>query len=389
MEEKKKIVNVLHSGDLHLGAGGRDREKREERFIVFTRLLAAARREKASALLLAGDFLEQAALTEEELMRIRSMLSDFASPDCPVFITPGNHDPADPLSPYRRENFWPEEVYILIEPCCLPFPELGFSLSGAGFRQVYQREPLLPKIEAAYEAAEAEGKLSDCPLALAVLHGEIRQGPGGLYNPIDLKDLAASPFHYLALAHVHATDETLRQAGPVYFSFCGAPQGSSKKDEGEKGARLLRFEGAKLRDSRLLPLAVRVFRSLDVTLEAASNAEEALQQIRAQIDEASRRFRDEKCCWSLHLKGESAGQYIPDPEQLKQHLESSGYLISGIEDQTRFRYDEDKLRKEDSLRGLFFRDMEKKMAASSGEERDIYELALRLGLDAFRGDLIS
>lgn len=377
---------IIHSGDLHLGAGGKNAEKKEERFAVLAKLLDLVRREKADALLLAGDFLEQGALAEAELMRVRTMLADVAA-DCPIFITPGNHDPADPLSPYRRKDFWPAGVKIFLEPETVVFPEKGFSLTGAGFRQIYQREELLPGMIASYEQAAAAGQTRGCPAALAVMHAEIKQGADGLYNPLDLSKLAASPFHYLALGHVHAPDYELRQAGKCFFAFCGAPQGNSKKDLGERGCRLLRLSGERLVESRFVPLAVRVYRPLTVKLDGAEDAAEALKQIRAEIERAAAGLPDEKTQWTLRLEGESAGSYIPRPEALRQALQREGLLLSKIEDKSRARIDEAKLAEEDSLRGLFFRDMKREIAAAEGEQKALYEEALRLGLDAFRGEL--
>lgn len=383
---KHEIV-IVHSGDLHLGAGGKKPEKREERFIVFSKLLDLCRNAGADALLLAGDLLEQDALEEAELLRVKTLLGELAAAQCPVFITPGNHDPADPLSSYRREDFWPEGVKIFGEPETLCFPEKGFSVSGAGFRQIYQREELLPKIAAAYREAEAQGETRDCPLALAVLHGEIKQGAGGLYNPIDPREAAASPFAYLALGHVHTPDLELRRAGNCLYASCGTPQGTSKKDKGERGARLLHFAGAELRETHFVPLAYRVYRERKLRLDGPENAAEALRQIRAQLDAAQAKLPDAETCWDLTLAGESAGSYVPDAKTLKQHLKSEGYLISRLADETRVRLEPQKLAKENSLRGLFFRDMQNQIAAREGEEKALYEEALRLGMDAFRGNL--
>lgn len=383
---------LIHSGDLHLGAGRQGGSaKREERFMVFEALLEACREKKADILLLAGDFLEQDALGEAELSRIKSMLQKACSEGLLIFISPGNHDPADPGSPYRREGFWPEGVKIFLEPETIAVKEAGLSLSGAGFRQIYQRRSFLDEIIEDYKKTEAEGRLEGCPLPILLCHAEIKQGAGGLYNPIDPADLAASPFRYAALGHVHRPDGELHSAGLCRFAYCGTPQGLSSRDEGERGARYLRFSGGHLSETYFFPLAKRLYRRVGCDLDGAEDADGAQEQIQAALDGARAEGGEGLVLEAeLVLQGERGGHYIPDPDAIKRALSGEKDLvIRKITDESRPALDREKLEREVSLRGSFYREMKKKAETNEGERRALYEEALTLGLDAFRGELVN
>ena len=307
-----------------------------------------------------------------------------------VFITPGNHDPASPLSAYRKAELWPENVHIFLDAETIALPELGVSVSGAGFRSLYQREPLLPAIIDSYHEAKTSGKLEECPIALALVHGELRHGKAELYNPIDPAELRTAPFAYVALAHVHTPDSAIQgTAGACRYAYSGTIQGSSRKDDGERGCLVLRFNEQGLRESRFAPLAETVYLSAELALDRPEDQEQAVSQLLAQLGEvALAKAAPHKVIWQLTLTGRSSGGYIPDAEALRLRLADEGVRISWLEDRSAPDIDAAKLAEEDSLRGLFYRRLSKQLERSSPDERLVVEEALRLGIDAFRGDLV-
>ncbi|NLF20547.1 MAG: hypothetical protein GX588_03955 [Clostridiaceae bacterium] len=383
---------VVHSGDLHLGGSSLRPEggnSAETRFQVFQDLLELCRSEGADVLLLAGDVLEQDALAPASLSRVLTLLGGLAAEGVEIFITPGNHDAATPLSPYRDAGLWPEGVHVLVEPETVALPELGLSVSGAGFRSLYQRQPLLPLLSAVYESARSAGELEGCPLALALLHGDLRHGPGGLYNPIDPLDIAASPFAYLALAHIHQPDHEIRKAGSCRYAFCGTTQGASRLDEGPRGCYVLKFTDGRWDSARFVDLAATVYRNVAVELQKPENVEQAARQCIAKLREAALAEDEERqVVYYMTLHGFSAGSYLPDPEILQSRLEAEGYVFSGLLDRTSPEMDPAKLEEEDSLRGLFYRSLSRQAARAAAEDQQLCERALRLGMDAFRSELL-
>ncbi len=360
-------LRVIHAADLHLGAG-RDRARREERFDVFRSLLELCRETQADLLLLAGDILEQGQISAEELSRVRTLLADLS---IPIFLTPGNHDPADLLSPYRQA--WPEHIHILVDPETIALEQLGVSVSGAGFRNLYQRTELLPALIESYESAKARGELDNCPLALALIHAELPAG-SGLYNDLSAADLARSPFNYVALGHIHQPDRNIRVAGACRYAYAGTPQGLNRLDEGSRGCFVLEFQDARWQEARFVALARTEYRNLEVSLNAPLDHEQAIAEILNQIPSTDP-------IWYLTLTGENGGSYVPDTELLSQRLKDEGYQLSGLLDRTAPHIDHEGLRAEDSLRGLFYRRLSRSDDGLAAE-------ALRLGLDAFRSDQV-
>ncbi len=411
-----RLLTVVHAGDLHLGGGDKMEDSGnsyEERFRVFRRLLDLCVETRADILLLPGDVLEQDSLSQAELSRVITLLGELVIPNSTtttnnttnpttttattttttqvqVFITPGNHDPASPLSAYRKAELWPENVHVFLDAETVALPELGVSVSGAGFRSLYQREPLLPAIIDSYHEAKTSGKLEECPIALALVHGELRHGKAELYNPIDPAELRTAPFAYVALAHVHTPDSAIQgTAGACRYAYSGTIQGSSRKDDGERGCLVLRFNEQGLRESRFAPLAETVYLSAELALDRPEDQEQAVNQLLGQLKEvALAKAAPHKVIWQLTLTGRSSGGYIPDAEALRLRLADEGVRISWLEDRSAPDVDAAKLAEEDSLRGLFYRRLRKQLERSSPDERPVVEEALRLGIDAFRGDLV-
>jgi DNA repair exonuclease SbcCD nuclease subunit len=97
-------VRFLHTADWQIGmraahTGGAAARVREARFETARRLAALARAEGLDFVLLAGDTFEDNAVSLPEVERIAGILSSFP---CPVYVLPGNHDPAGPGSVWER-----------------------------------------------------------------------------------------------------------------------------------------------------------------------------------------------------------------------------------------------------------------------------------------------
>ncbi|MEW6281153.1 MAG: hypothetical protein AB1758_21260 [Candidatus Eremiobacterota bacterium] len=122
-------MKLIHSSDLRLGAPfphayPRAEELRSARFATLQQILARARNEKASAILLAGNTLADNRLSERELKHLGSILK--ASP-VPIYLLPGLTDPYTVDSPYRtRPDFFGPPVHVLGEST--PLRGEGFTL---------------------------------------------------------------------------------------------------------------------------------------------------------------------------------------------------------------------------------------------------------------------
>ncbi len=193
------------------------------------------RRENCDLVLLAGDLFD-GAYTRAGYRALFDALQDMA---VPVFIAPGNHDPAIPGSPWLTE-VWPENVHIFkhtaVESVALP--SLDCRVYGFG-----------------YESMECPGLLADFradhqeTYALGVFHGDPTQ-TNSPYCPITALQVERSNLDYMALGHIHKGD--FFQKGKTLCAWPGCPMGRGFDEQGEKGVLIVTLEDTA--QTRFVPL---------------------------------------------------------------------------------------------------------------------------------------
>ena len=224
------MIKFLHAADLHLDSpfSGLSPEqaaaRRKEQRALPGRLAELCRIHGCDALLLAGDVFDGEVVAPET---VEALLAAFSACPCPVFLAPGNHDPALPSSPYRTAP-WPENVYLFTSRMisAVELPGLRCRVFGAGF-------------ESAYESGLLDGFSApqDGWTNVMVLHGDALN-PNSPYNALTKEQIAASGLRYLALGHIHQSSGLLRAGGTAY-AWPGCTMGRGFDELGEKGACLV------------------------------------------------------------------------------------------------------------------------------------------------------
>ena len=355
-------MRLLHAADLHLdspfrGLGGeKARERRRESREVLERLANLANGREVDAVLLAGDLFDGTNVYRETL---EAMARALGSIRCPVFISPGNHDPYTSRSPYRQVG-WPENVHLFtsghMERVELP----SGVVYGAAFTAEEQGESLL----AGFAAPS-----SDKPQVLC-LHADLSAGP---YNPITKEEIAGSGLTYLALGHIHQASGLLRQ-GNTFYAYPGCPEGRGFDELGEKGVLLVEAEGGKV-TAEFVPLCRRRYEIVTVDVTDA-DPRQRLEAAVAPFSAAD--------ILRVVFTGETgeAGVDLPALETAFAHR----FYSLDLRDQTRVGEDIWRRAEEDSLRGLFLRDLRQQYEAAADEaEREKIVRAVRFGLAAMDG----
>jgi DNA repair exonuclease SbcCD nuclease subunit len=205
---------------------------------------------------------------------------------------------------------------------------------------------------------------------IAVLHGEL-EGAQVRYAPLRKEEIAASGLDYLALGHIHKRMEP-RTFGKTICAWPGCIEGRGFDELGEKGF----YEGTLEDDGKVslkfVPFARRRYEILEVDVtgqEVRSAVEAALPEETAQH------------LYRILLTGET-GEAGVDTTALQEALADRFYLLD-IRDHTRMAEDIWARAEEDSLRGLFLRELRAKWnAAKTEEERELVTQAARFGLAA-------
>lgn len=356
------MLKLIHGADFHLDAPFAaltpelSRQRRAEQRTLLARLAELVRAEGADLVLLSGDLLDSGETYYETVQALAQTLGRMA---VPVFLAPGNHDFWSARSVYAG-TAWPDNVHIFsnIAVEAVELPGLNCVVHGAAFTTPHaDRSPLMGF------AAPQDGKTH-----LMVLHGDV--DARSRYGPLSQEDIARSGLTYLALGHVHACSG-LQKAGDTYWAYPGCPEGRGFDELGEKGVLSVSVEGGQV-SARFVPLAVRRYRLITVDLTGAQSPEEALSSA-LPADCA-------QDCLRVILAGERAEPL--DLPALEAAAAPRCFTLS-LRDHTRPKRDLWARAGEESLTGLFLRQMRARLAQAGDEAAESRLLeAARFGLAA-------
>ncbi len=359
-------VKIVHAADFHLDSAfgalsaEQARQRRRESRELLARLAQLVNEQKADIVLLAGDLFDGETVYRETLEALSGALGAMRAQ---VFIAPGNHDPYSAKSPYALP-IWPENVHIFKSSTVehVELPELSCAVYGAAFTSPVQGESFL----AGFRAPE------DDFIHLMVLHGDCSAAESR-YDPITREQIAESGLDYLALGHTHQFSG-FRHEGQTIYAYSGCPEGRGFDELGEKGILAGTVERSKAELS-FVPFARRKYEILNVDV-TGKTAEDAL---RAALPEETARDS-----YRIIFTGETDECGL-DLRSLEERFKPDFFSLE-LRDETRIGEDVWARAQEDSLRGLFLRELRGKYdAAPSDEDRAKIQLAARFGLAALDG----
>ena len=346
-----KTVTVAHCADIHYDSdivymGPKGRIRKRERQASFENILKMCRQKHIEYLLIAGDLFET---PEPEEKYVEGLRDKFAECDeTYIFISPGNHDYITEYSPYMRENYWPDNVYIFKGGWeGVEIEEEGVSIWGAAFEEMYEREGMLGKCE------------NDGNIHLGVLHADIR--PDSLYNPISKKQIRETNIDYLALGHIHERTNPAKE-GTTWYCYSGCHDGRGFDEQGEcgiyvgevwKGGCNMEFEET----------AGRRYYSMRVDISDMDTDEQVAEYIENNLK------GNEDDIYNIVLCGNTNGRYKPDEENIRGMTDA--FFCRVVSEYQSEDYMQ--IANENTLRGEFVRRMLK-----SGDME-----ALDIGLRAF------
>lgn len=358
------MLKFIHAADFHLDSAfaalpaGRAAERRRESRELPFRLADYVNGHGVQLVLLAGDLFDSAAPYRETGEALAEALGRMKAQ---VFAAPGNHDWYGPGSPWVTVE-WPENVHIFRENAVtsVDLPELGVTVHGAAFTSPEQGTSLLAGF-----AAPEDGRVH-----LGVLHGEIDPAEDR-YDPLRREEIAAAGFAYLALGHIHKRGEPQTYGGTL-CAWPGCMEGRGFDELGEKGFYEGVIDGGGKVSLSFVPFARRRYEVLeaDVTGRSSRSAVEAA----LPEDTANDLYR-------ILLTGET-GEGGADAKTLETALAGKFYALE-VRDRTRVAADVWARAGEDSLRGLFLRELRARWdAAGDTAEREAVTQAVRFGLAA-------
>jgi len=133
------MVKILHTADIHLGAkfsilGNKGIQQREQIKNTFKKITSTAISERVNIVLIAGDLFDSNSQPQGNIGLVVEQFNLLGENKIPVCLIPGNHDPFDSSSIYRKVNFeqiCPNvKVFTEAEISYKEYPELDLTVYG-------------------------------------------------------------------------------------------------------------------------------------------------------------------------------------------------------------------------------------------------------------------
>jgi DNA repair exonuclease SbcCD nuclease subunit len=230
MEAAHRMLRLLHTADVHLGArhadlGDAAAAQRERQFAAFRASVDLALAEKVDAFLVAGDLFDDNVQPRRSVERVAAELARLAGARIRTVIVPGTHDVYDRSSVYRAYDLPAlagtrpaEEMVTVLTPDhpWIHLAALDLVVHGPCFPT--KRAPYSPLRDlAAVAVPAATWKVGLVHAAIAI--------PGRTDHDdvvVTVEEIAATGLDYLALGHWHSA-QVARTKG-VTYAYSGAPE---------------------------------------------------------------------------------------------------------------------------------------------------------------------
>jgi len=366
------MIKILHTGDVHLDSpfsglspdvrAIRRRELRE----TFSAMMAYARSSEVDMVLIAGDLLDRRFATGESVALI---CEEFASLDCPVVISPGNHDPADGHGIWQSAEL-PSNVHVFREETLskISFDELGVDVYGYAFTS--------PELLSSPVAGQFIRDTSRVNILLC--HADM-VSPVSSDAPLSKAQIEAFGADYTALGHIHNGEAYSGTAGGFAYAYCGCPEGRDFGECGPKGAIICEIDGDA--GNRRVNVTRKVFcrkKYEDITVPVDGAV--AISTVYHAAKNAAM-IADERTILRLTFTG------VIDPEL---HIDTDAVesMISGVASVTVRDHTSPSLtfsENDPTVRGEYCRLLAPLLGSADPAEREKAILALRLGLAALSG----
>jgi DNA repair exonuclease SbcCD nuclease subunit len=375
---QRLAMRLVHTADVHLDMcfaraamparlGNRRRQSLRE---VFRSIVSRAGNWPADALLIAGDLFEGDRVTRDT---VAFLMSEFRSiAHVPVFISPGNHDPYTPESPYATET-WPDNVTIFPSPewTSVAVKDGALTVHGFGFDGPESSANPFGSLR----LGETRGTTH-----VAVAHGSEKshQPPSKEpYAPFDAADAAVDGLAYLALGHFHSFTEIPGDFGTAIY-YSGAPEGHGFREPGIRHHVEVEINGSAVEVKPVASSRV-IYATHTLSCDSFTSSQDLLDAVRRATRDESR-----SQLARITLTGLCPPAIRSELPSIQDTLAQDFELLEFV-DRTESIEDYTKLGREDTSLGVLIHRLSGEIEDATEEgRRQLLERAREVGLAAFR-----
>lgn len=235
-------MRFLHTGDLHIGKVVNDFSMIQDQRYILQQITDIAKREKAEALIIAGDIYDRAIPPAEAVLLFNDFLTDLVREQIPVLMVSGNHDSPERVG-FAGEILKGQGIYIAgmyeqelmkvtlddkhgkVTFVLMPFVKPAAVGARSSSEAV---EKMLKDVEKSAErnVLVTHYFVTDNGREPELSDGETTINVGGLDN---VEASLFDRFNYTALGHIHKPQKVGK--GEVYYG--GAPLAYSFSETGQ------------------------------------------------------------------------------------------------------------------------------------------------------------
>lgn len=374
-----KPVRFIHTSDVHLdtsfsGSGFPSRlgdRKREAIRGTFRRIIEDARIHEVDFVLIAGDLFESEHVTPDTFEFIKQQFAGLHA--VPVFISPGNHDPCIPGSPYKDES-WPKNVHIFAAEDFQPveLPQLGVRVTGFGFVHHYLEARHFQRLPV----------LSNNLFNIVLSHGsDMSRVPAGKskHGPFEIGEIAGKNVQYCALGHYHQQHRIPNPLDETQIWYSGIPEGRGWDEEGPCGYLMGEINSGTVQVESKYCYQYDL-NTMTVDCDSFATREQILDAILLQRGT----LFSSKTILRVQLVGALDPKLDLSLPELEERL-AGEVLHVQWEDQTHPALDFESISQEKTIRGRFVRVLNERIAAAPEVDRAILERARLYGVQALSG----
>ena len=329
--------------------------RRLEQRKVFKKIIEYIKENNIKYFFISGDLYEHKYIKQSTIEYINKLFEEI--PETNIYIAPGNHDPYTKNSYYNKYN-WSKNVKIF-GPKVEKIETQDVNIYGYGFDDFYCSDSGVENIE--IEQNEKPNIL--------IIHGNIDGSTieDMQYNSMSKKMLEEKGFDYVALGHIHKKDYNTEENQKIVYP--GSTISLGFDELGEHGMIVGDVEKNKL-EIQFVKLDDKQFTKRELNVDNIYSKEELIEKINE--------LRIEENNYVEIILIGNRNFEINKYDLIRYILNNN---IIKIKDNTKIAYDLEKLENENTLKGLFIKEMNKKIKnAETEEEKEIIEKSIEIGL---------
>ena len=349
-------MKFIHIADMHfdmpftiLSKNGLAEERRLDQRNAFNRMINYIKENNIEYLFIAGDLYENEYVRKSTIEYINNCFKQI--PNTKIYITPGNHDPYLVNSYYNKYE-WNENVHIFTN--IEKKEDKNINIYGYGFTDFYSKKVDLPR------------DIDNNKINILIMHADLDGASKdyGDYNSILESELKNTDFDYIALGHIHKTNFENNKK----IIYPGSMIAGGFDELGNHGMVVGEIdEKTKKVSLEFIELDNKEFVEKELVISDIKSKEQLIEKIN-QLKVDINKF------YKILLTG-TKNLEINTNELIKYVTNKN---IIKLKDTTKAEYDLEKISKEQSLRGIFVKELLDQI--NEDNKNDILQ-SIYMGLD--------